>query len=193
MILAEIFLGVFFKLSLILELILILLTTTATFLSFFSCWVFQLCCCCFQVRYVLLTSLWSFTSLFHVATSCYVLLTSLWSLTSLFLVAVSSFLPKMWPQSSPVYQWWVVSGKIEVVEWPECSPAFQWWEISGRLESGSEWPLNQRNFWRWFHENSKDCVVCTSERIPVRMPYVLKRRHNLEDWMVVCVRCKRTL
>ena len=128
-------------------------------------------------------------------------LTLLLSITSLFLphrcfflVSLVSTKPKMWPESSPVYQWWVLSGKIEGnVRWPESSPSFQWWGISGRLESGSEWPLNQRNFWQWFERNSKDCVVCTSEWVPVRVSYTVRSRHNIENWMAVCVRCKKTL
>ena len=100
----------------------------------------------------------------------------------------------MWPESSNVYQYWVLTGELRNdVEWPETSATYHWYQISGRMESGSEWPLNQRNFWEWFNANKKDCIICTEERVPVRVCYTVRKRQNIAEWMPVCVRCKKTL
>ena len=100
----------------------------------------------------------------------------------------------MWPESSNVYRWWVLTGELrDDVAWPETSATYRWWQISGRLINGEVWPINQRSFWQWFEDNKDDCIICNEERVPVRVCYTVRSRHNIEEYMSVCVRCKKTL
>ena len=146
--------------------------------------------CCISISRLLILTLSFSVAGCSVAGCC---ISIFWFSTSLLHILLHIRI-SMWPESSNVYRYWVLTGELRNdVEWPETSATYHWYQISGRMESGSEWPLNQRNFWGWFNANKKDCIICTEERVPVRVCYTVRKRQNVEEWMPVCVRCKKTL